>query len=91
MLLPLLLFRPRHLCLHGLGQTEIKVGVIFAITGREAKPGQYQKEGVELAIKQINEQGGVIREEPKKKLPIKEIFYDDGSDQASRPRSPSAP
>ena len=35
-------------------QTEIKVGVIFAITGREAKPGQYQKEGVELAIKQIN-------------------------------------
>ena len=35
-------------------QNEIKVGVIFAITGREAKPGQYQKEGVELAIKQIN-------------------------------------
>lgn len=63
-------------------QDEIKVGVIFAITGREAKPGQYQKEGVELAIKQINEQGGVFVKSLKKKLPIKEIFYDDGSDQA---------
>jgi branched-chain amino acid transport system substrate-binding protein len=63
-------------------QDEIKVGVIFAITGREAKPGQYQKEGVELAIKQINEQGGVFVKSLKKKLPIKEVFYDDGSDQA---------
>ncbi len=63
-------------------QTEIKVGVIFSITGREAKPGQYQKEGVELAIKQINDQGGVFVKSLKKKLPIKEIFYDDGSDQA---------
>lgn len=63
-------------------QDEIKVGVIFAITGREAKPGQYQKEGVELAIKQINGRGGVFVKSLKKKLPIKEIFYDDGSDQA---------
>jgi branched-chain amino acid transport system substrate-binding protein len=63
-------------------QTEIKVGVIFSITGREAKPGQYQKEGVELAIKQINDQGGVFVKSLNKKLPFKEIFYDDGSDQA---------
>ncbi len=63
-------------------QTEIKVGVIEPVTGREAKPGQYQKEGVELAIKQINAQGGIMIKSLKKKLPIKEIFYDDGSDQA---------
>ncbi len=63
-------------------QTEIKVGVIMATTGREAKPGQFQKEGVELAIKQINDQGGIMIKSLKKKLPIKEVFYDDGSDQA---------
>src|SRR6185437_9042979 len=32
----------------------ITVGVVLPITGREGKPGQYQKEGIELAIKQIN-------------------------------------
>ncbi len=63
-------------------QTEIKVGVIFSTTGREAKPGQYQKEGAELAIKQINDSGGIFVKSLNKKLPIKEIFYDDGSDQA---------
>ncbi len=63
-------------------QSEIKIGVVEPITGREAKPGQYQKEGVELAIKQINDQGGIMIKSLKKKLPIKEVFYDDGSDQA---------
>lgn len=63
-------------------QNEIKIGVIMPITGREAKPGQYQKEGIELAIKQINDQGGIMVKSLKKKLPIKEVFYDDGSDQA---------
>ncbi len=62
-------------------QTEIKVGVVLPITGREGKPGQFQKEGIELAIKQINDQGGVMVKSLKKKLPIKEVFYDDGSDQ----------
>src|SRR5512132_838964 len=33
----------------------ILVGVVLSTTGREAKPGQYQKEGIELAIKQINQ------------------------------------
>lgn len=59
-------------------QDAIKLGVILPITGREGKPGQYQKEGIELAIKQINDKGGV--QVKGKKLPIKEVFYDDGSD-----------
>ena len=37
------------------GQDSITVGVVMPITGREAKPGLYQKEGIELAIKQIND------------------------------------
>jgi branched-chain amino acid transport system substrate-binding protein len=61
---------------------EIRIGVVMPITGREAKPGQYQREGIELAIHQINEGGGILVKSRGKKLPIKEIFYDDGSDQS---------
>ena len=61
---------------------EIALGVVLPITGREAKPGQYQREGIELAIHQINQNGGIFIKELDKKLPIKEVFYDDGSDQA---------
>ena len=64
------------------GADEIRIGVVMPITGREAKPGQYQREGIELAIKQINDGGGIFVKSRGKKLPIKEIFYDDGSDQA---------
>lgn len=60
----------------------ITVGVVLPISGREAKPGQYQKEGIELAIKQINQAGGVMVKSAGKKIPFKEVFYDDGSDQA---------
>ncbi len=66
----------------GGGENDIKIGVVLPITGREGKPGQYQKEGIELAIKQINDKGGIFVKEKNKKLPIKEIFYDDQSDQA---------
>jgi len=64
------------------GVNEIAVGVVLPITGREAKPGQYQREGIELAIHQINQGGGILVKESGKKLPVKEVFYDDGSDQA---------
>lgn len=63
-------------------QDSITVGVVLPTTGGEAKPGQYQKEGVDLAIKQINEKGGIFVKEKGKKLPIKEIFYDNGTDSA---------
>jgi branched-chain amino acid transport system substrate-binding protein len=62
------------------GGDSITLGVVMPISGREGKPGQYQKEGIELAIKQINDQGGVTVKG--KKYPIKEVFYDDGSDSA---------
>jgi len=61
---------------------EIRIAVVLPITGREAKPGQYQREGIELAIHQLNDGGGIMVKDKGKKLPIKEIFYDDGSDQA---------
>ncbi|HYY68996.1 MAG TPA: amino acid ABC transporter substrate-binding protein [Terriglobales bacterium] len=61
-------------------QNEIRLGVVLPITGREGKPGTYQREGIELAIKQINDAGGV--QVGNKKIPFKEVFYDDGSDSA---------
>ena len=75
------------LCCPGCGRNKaaggsITIGVVLPITGREAKPGQYQKEGIELAIKQINQNGGVMVQEAGKKLPLHEKFYDDSSDQA---------
>ena len=63
-----------------LAQDTITIGVVMPISGREGKPGQYQKEGIELAIKQINDKGGLTVN--KKKYQIKEVFYDDGSDSA---------
>lgn len=60
----------------------IPIGVVLPITGREAKPGQYQREGIDLAIKQINQNGGIIVKDRGKKFPVREVFYDDSSDQA---------
>jgi branched-chain amino acid transport system substrate-binding protein len=59
---------------------DVTIGVVMPTTGREAKPGLYQKEGIELAIKQINDKGGLNVKG--KKLHVKEVFYDDGSDSA---------
>ena len=63
-------------------QSDIPVGVIMPISGKEARPGQYQREGIELAIKQINDSGGIYIQSLKKKLPVREVFYDDGSENA---------
>jgi branched-chain amino acid transport system substrate-binding protein len=58
----------------------INIGVVLPTTGSESKPGAYQKEGIELAIKQINDAGGIMVKSKGKKLKINEIFYDDGTD-----------
>src|ERR1051326_2837296 len=58
----------------------IKIGVVLPTTGSESKPGAYQKEGIELAIKQINDAGGIMVKSKGKKLKVEEVFYDDGTD-----------
>lgn len=60
----------------------ITIGVVLPTTGSESKPGQYQKEGIELAIKQINDAGGIMVKSKGKKYKINEIFYDDGTNSA---------
>jgi len=59
----------------------IRVGLIFPLTGREGRPGTYQVEGIKLAMEQINATGGVNVKVCGKRLPFKEIVYDDQSDQ----------
>lgn len=66
----------------GKSGNEIRVGIVLPISGGEAKPGQYQLEGIRLAMKQINDAGGIMVKDKGKKLPVKEVFYDDASDQA---------
>jgi branched-chain amino acid transport system substrate-binding protein len=60
----------------------VRVGLIFPMTGREGRPGTYQVEGIKLAIEHINAKGGVNVKACGKRLPFKEIAYDDQSDQA---------
>jgi branched-chain amino acid transport system substrate-binding protein len=81
LLIALALFLPGCAKKEKAGQ-QVSIGVVLPITGREAKPGQYQREGIELAIHQINQSGGILVKSLDKKLPIREVFYDDGSDQA---------
>jgi len=59
----------------------IRVGLVFPMTGREGRPGTYQVEGIKLAMEQINANGGVNVKACGKRLPFKEILYDDQSDQ----------
>lgn len=59
----------------------IRIGMVFPMTGREGRPGTYQVEGVRLAMELINAKGGVYVKECGKRLPFKEILYDDQSDQ----------
>ncbi len=66
--------------MYAAAQDTISIGVVLPTSGREGKPGQYQKEGIELAIKKINDAGGVNVKG--KKYQLKEVFYDDGSDSA---------
>lgn len=64
------------------GPVDIPIGVVLPISGREAKPGQYQREGIGLAIHEIDQAGGIFVKQLGRKLPLREVFYDDGSDQA---------
>lgn len=59
----------------------IRIGLVFPMTGREGRPGTYQVEGIRLAMELINAKGGVYVKECGKRLPFKEILYDDQSDQ----------
>ena len=53
---------------------EIKIGAILPLTGEAAKYGESSKRGIDLAVEEINSQGGIKR----KKLVV--IYEDDKAD-----------
>ena len=58
----------------------IKLGAVIALTGPMASGGKDVRAGYELAIKHINDAGGVLVKEYQKKLPLEMILLDDESD-----------
>ena len=58
-------------------QDVIRIGVIFSLTGPVAEVAKLQKRAVEMAVKEVNEAGGV--EIGAKKMRIKAVFGDDQS------------
>lgn len=60
--------------------SEILLGTALPLTGAEARPGLYFKTAYELAVKEVNEQGGIYVKEYGRKLPVRLIIYDDKTD-----------
>lgn len=58
----------------------IKIGAAIPLTGKMAGGGKDVKAGYELAVKRINDKGGVFVKEYNKKLPLELILLDDESD-----------
>ncbi len=62
---------------------EIILGAALPITGGQSREGGYFKKGYEMAIKEINDAGGVMVKQYGKKIPVKLIIYDDKSDNTT--------
>ncbi len=62
---------------------EIILGAALPITGGQSREGGYCKKAYELAIKEINEAGGISVKQYGKKIPVKLIIYDDKSDNTT--------
>ncbi len=60
----------------------IKIGCTLGLTGRFAGNSIEVKDGYEIAVQHINENGGILIKEYGKKIPVKLIMYDDESDPA---------
>jgi branched-chain amino acid transport system substrate-binding protein len=59
---------------------QIKIGAAISMTGRYAAGGVDVADGYKLAVKHINEAGGVMVKEFNKKIPLELVIYDDESD-----------
>jgi branched-chain amino acid transport system substrate-binding protein len=58
----------------------IKVGAVIALTGGMAAGGKDVKAGYDIAVKHINDAGGIMVKQYNKKLPLELIILDDESD-----------
>ena len=58
----------------------IKVGVVISLTGPAAAGGKWVSQGYNIAVKHINESGGVLLKEFGKKVPLEIVYLDNESD-----------
>jgi branched-chain amino acid transport system substrate-binding protein len=58
-----------------MGQDVIKIGAIYSLTGPAAAGARLQQQATELAMKEVNEAGGINLGDKKMKLEV--IFADD--------------
>jgi len=73
MLLVVLMIAGMTACAKNVSTEEIKIGLYGTITGSNALAGEMMEKGGQLAVKQINEAGGVNGH------PVKLVVYDDKS------------
>src|SRR3989337_3791950 len=58
---------------------EIKLGVSISLSGRYSVQGTESFDGLTLWVKDTNQSGGILIKKKGKKIPVKLIYYDDGS------------
>ena len=54
---------------------QVKIGVLYSITGAGSAVGKVQLDGVKLAIKQFNDQGGIML--GGKRVKVEAVIRDD--------------
>lgn len=57
--------------------TEIVVGSALPLTGQESRAGGFFKTAYEMAVDEVNKDGGVMVKDANKKLPVRLILQDD--------------
>jgi branched-chain amino acid transport system substrate-binding protein len=56
---------------------EVKIGAVVSLTGPGSNVGKHMKQAAELAVEEINANGGIYVKQYDKKLPVKLIVADD--------------
>lgn len=71
----------------GSERTEIRIGVINSVSGKESSTGKEIRWAYELAASDINKTGGIFIREYGKKIPVRLMIADDESDSAIAAKS----
>ncbi|MDT5061149.1 MAG: branched-chain amino acid transport system substrate-binding protein [Acidobacteriota bacterium] len=76
-LLPIIVLLPLLSCTRPESKTTIRLGAIFPLTGDIASYGKAAKQGIDLAVEQVNARGGIGGRQI-------QVIYEDDQGQASR-------
>ena len=60
---------------------EILIGTALPLTGQESRAGGFVKTAYEMAVEEVNKDGGVMVKEFNKKIPVRLVVQDDQTDR----------